>query len=192
VTCHTCDFVARLHSRTLRLWRSVQQTNMASSDSDDAASKSQRAAMKSHAATLSRDKIARVTWHLPQINIFCQNFMPICPVTKKCEFTVLYLLKKHAPFHHHFVPLCPRAPRFCHVRFEFGLHAPVKFYPDPLRFVGIICEKPITSKYILCCHAWQCTINTLVKWNKMLLINLNLKHPGAWGITKNSWRLIMT
>jgi len=37
---------------------------MASSDSDDAASKSQRATMKLHAATLSHDKIAGVTWHL--------------------------------------------------------------------------------------------------------------------------------
>ena len=49
----------RLHSRTLRLWRSVRQTNMASSDSDDAASKLQRATMKLHAATLSRVKVAR-------------------------------------------------------------------------------------------------------------------------------------
>jgi len=37
----------------------VRQTNMASSDSDDAASKSQRATMKSHAATLSRVRVAR-------------------------------------------------------------------------------------------------------------------------------------
>ena len=49
----------RLHSCTLRLWRSVRQTNMASSDSEDAVSKSQRATMKSHAATLSRVKVPR-------------------------------------------------------------------------------------------------------------------------------------
>ena len=54
---------------------------MASSDSDDAASKSQRATMKSHAATLSRDRVARasksrdkiagVTWHLdPLLSLY--------------------------------------------------------------------------------------------------------------------------
>jgi len=34
---------------------------------------------------------------------------------------------------------------------------PVKFYPDLLRFSGVIREKPILSNYILCCHAyaWQ-------------------------------------
>jgi len=71
--CHVTPaiFVARLcvrlHSRTLRLWRSVRQTNMASSDSDDAASKSQRATHAAHSRTLrlcsaseSRDKIAGV------------------------------------------------------------------------------------------------------------------------------------
>ena len=49
----------QLHCRTMRLWRSVRQTNMASSYSDDAASKSERATMKSHAATLSRVRVAR-------------------------------------------------------------------------------------------------------------------------------------
>jgi len=42
-------------------------------------------------------------------------------------------------------------------RLEFGLHTPVKFYTDPLRFAGVTCEKPILSKYILHWHAfsWQ-------------------------------------
>jgi len=31
---------------------------------------------------------------------------------------------------------------------------PVKFYPDPLRFAGVIREKPILSKYILHGHAF--------------------------------------
>jgi len=34
------------------------------------------------------------------------------------------------------------------MRFEYGLHIPVKFYPDPLQFAGVIREKPILSKYI--------------------------------------------
>jgi len=27
------------------------------------------------------------------------------------------------------------------LRFDFGLHTPVKFYPDPLRFAGVVREK---------------------------------------------------
>jgi len=38
--------------------------------------------------------------------------------------------------------------------FYIGLHKPVKFYPDPLRFAGVIREKPIFSKCILRCHAF--------------------------------------
>jgi len=40
------------------------------------------------------------------------------------------------------------------MRFEFGLHMPVKFYLDPLKFAGVIYEKPILSKYILRCQAF--------------------------------------
>jgi len=59
--------------------------------------------------------------------------------------------------------LTPFSPPFCAplaqvakilTRCEFCLHKPVKFYMDPLRFVGVIREKPIVSKYILCCHAF--------------------------------------
>jgi len=42
----------------------------------------------------------------------------------------------------------------------FDFDMPVKFYLDPLRFAGVIREKPILIKYILRCYAfaWQCTI----------------------------------
>jgi len=30
---------------------------------------------------------------------------------------------------------------------DFGLDMPIKFYPDPLKFAGVIREKPILSKY---------------------------------------------
>jgi len=40
------------------------------------------------------------------------------------------------------------------VRFKFGLHMPVKFCPDPLRFARVIREKPILIKYILRSHAY--------------------------------------
>jgi len=33
---------------------------------------------------------------------------------------------------------------------------PVKFYPDLLRFAGVIHKKPIFSNYISCCHAHAC------------------------------------
>jgi len=52
----------RLHSRTLRLWRSVRQTNMASSDSDYEVARCDFVARQSR-PTKSRDKIACVTWH---------------------------------------------------------------------------------------------------------------------------------
>jgi len=41
-------------------------------------------------------------------------------------------------------------------RFEVGQHMPVKFYPEPLRFAGVICEKLILSKIIglLRCDAY--------------------------------------
>jgi len=35
------------------------------------------------------------------------------------------------------------------MRFEFGLHMPVNVYQNPLRFAGVIREKPIFSKYII-------------------------------------------
>jgi len=48
------------------------------------------------------------------------------------------------------------------MRVEFGLHMPVKFYSNLLRFAGVIREKPILSNYILHCHAyaWQRTTRT--------------------------------
>jgi len=49
----------RLHSRTLRLWRSVIRIAGSHVCLLHAASKSQRATMKSHAATLTRDSDAR-------------------------------------------------------------------------------------------------------------------------------------
>jgi len=49
----------RLHSRTLRLWRSVIRIARSHVCLSHAASKSQRATMKSYAATLSRVRVAR-------------------------------------------------------------------------------------------------------------------------------------
>jgi len=56
-------------------------------------------------------------------------------------------------FHRHFAPLGPGCQNF-NTRFQFGLHTPLKFYLDPLRFAGVICEKPIFSKCILSCRAF--------------------------------------
>jgi len=71
--------------------------------------------------------------------------MPICPVTKKYKFTVPVTKNMHL-LRRNFAPLWPRVPKFWYVRFEFGLHRPVNFYQDPLRFAGVIREKPILSK----------------------------------------------
>jgi len=66
--------------------------------------------------------------------------MPICPVTKENKFTVAITKNTHLG----------QGRQNFNTRFEFGLHMPVKFYPDPLRFAGVIHEKPILSKYMLC------------------------------------------
>jgi len=61
----------------------------------------------------------------------------------------LYPLQKETPtFSLPFCALWPRTPQFWHVRFEFGLHYPVKLFSDSLRFAGAIREKPILSKYM--------------------------------------------
>jgi len=79
--------------------------------------------------------------------------MPICPVTKKCDF-IVFLTKNTHILRRHFASIWPTAPIVQHVKFVFGLHTPVKFYPDPLRFVGVISENPICSDYVVgCLHA---------------------------------------
>jgi len=70
--------------------------------------------------------------------------MTICPVTK-----FIVPVTKQPLFPRLFAPLWPRGPTF-----EFGLHVHVKFCPDPLRFVRVIREKPILSKYI-CMTAYK-------------------------------------
>ena len=50
-------------------------------------------------------------------------------------------------------PFGPGRQNFC-IRFDIGLHMPVKFYLDPLRFAIVIREKLILSKYILHCQAF--------------------------------------
>jgi len=40
-----------------------------------------------------------------------------------------------------------RVAPFFDSRCRFGLQKPVKFYPDSLRFAGVIREKPILRKY---------------------------------------------
>jgi len=72
--------------------------------------------------------------------------MPMCPVKKKSEFIVT--LTKHPPFRHHFAPPLAQSGKIvtCEIIFyEFGLRMPVKYNSDPLRFAGVIHEKPILS-----------------------------------------------
>ena len=47
--------------------------------------------------------------------------------------------------HRHYVPIWRRAPTFYYMRSDFGLQ-PVKFYPDLLRFAGVI-RHIIPSRY---------------------------------------------
>jgi len=78
--------------------------------------------------------------------------MPICPNTMKSEFIVPVTETPHLVA----VVLRPFDPwrQNFNTRFEFGLYTPLKFYPDPLRFAGVIRKKSILSKYILRCHAY--------------------------------------
>jgi len=67
--------------------------------------------------------------------------MQICPVIKKKQLD-LYPLQKNTYFSPAILRpfgLWPKAPN---ILFQFGL----KFYPDPLRFAGVIREKPTLSK----------------------------------------------
>jgi len=60
----------------------------------------------------------KVQWRTA-INFFCRNFMPICPVTKKCEFIVTKNPHPFSPpFFRRFGPGCQNF----NTRFEFGLH----------------------------------------------------------------------
>ena len=107
------DFDARqsrsvqLHSRTLRLWRSVIRIAGSHVCLSQAASKSQRATTKSHAATLPRVRIARQSraiksqvWHgtKPFINVFA------------CLLNIYYTNDSVCP---HIVDICElSSPRF--------------------------------------------------------------------------------
>ena len=86
--------------------------------------------------------------------------MPICPNTMKSEFIVPVTETPHlvaAVLR----PFDPGRQNF-NTRFEFGLYTPLKFYPDPLRFAGVIRKKSILSKYntyyaVMRIYAWQRT-----------------------------------
>jgi len=58
-------------------------------------------------------RILQLRFNRGQRLTFCLNFMPICPLTKKCEFTV-HVTKKLTPFSPLFCALWPRAPKFSH------------------------------------------------------------------------------
>jgi len=70
------------------------------------------------------------------------------------------------------------------VRFDFGSHTPVKFYPDPLTFAGVIREKPILSKCILRCHAYEIVIGSLITITATITTIIN-QVPQQWRIQKS-------
>ena len=78
--------------------------------------------------------------------------MPICPVTKKCEFIVTK--KTLTLFHRLFCTTLAQDVKILTQDLSSAYIMPVKFYPDPLRFAGVIRKKLILSKYILRCHAF--------------------------------------
>jgi len=84
---------------------------------------------------------------------FFSNFMPICMPRYKEMQVQCNCYKKLPPFTAILRAFGPGRQNF-NTRFYVGLHKPEKFYPDALRFAGVIREKPIFSKYILRRHAF--------------------------------------
>jgi len=78
--------------------------------------------------------------------------MPICPVTKKCEFIVTK--KTLTLFHRLFCAALAQDAKILTQDFSLAYIMPVKFYPDPLRFARVIRKKLILRKYIFRCHAF--------------------------------------
>jgi len=97
-----------------------------------------------------RNSSIKVRWSTP-IDVFAG--ISYRSVSLQRNATSLYSLQKTS-FSPPFCAPWPRAPKLQHVRFEFALHMPVKFYPNSLRFAWVIPENPIHSDYIVCCmHA---------------------------------------
>ena len=105
---------------------------------------------------------------------------------KESDFTVP--AKKHPHLCRYFAPLWLRAPKFWRVTFEFGLYKPVKFCPGPLRFAGVIREKPILNTCILRCHtyAWERTTNSTMR----ILATVDTVGVRTWD--KSMWRAGVT
>jgi len=92
--------------------------------------------------------------------------------------------------------LCPfgqGAPKFWHVRFKFGLHVPVKLYPDPLWFAGVLHAKAILSKYIImlsciCMTAYNHGNSAVILKTECLRIHFQSRQlvllHFAWGVAE--------
>jgi len=91
----------------------------------------------------------KVQWSTSS-DIYYSNFMPICPVTKKCEFIVPVTKNMHLFPPTFCAPLAQGVIILKHenMRFEVGCS-------DLLRFAGVIREKPFLSKYILRMTAYK-------------------------------------
>ena len=99
--------------------------------------------------------------------------MPICPVTKKCKF--IGHSKKLPPSTAIFRPFGPGRQNF-NTRFYVGLHKPVKFYPDALRFAGVIREKHIKLSCIC-----------MTAYNQVLHCQLNLAFSAICKVTTSKF-----
>ena len=110
--------------------------------------------------------------------------MLICPVfTKKNKFTVP--VTKHRPFRCHFAPLWPRASKFSHVRFEFGLHMDVKFYLDPLRFAGVIRKNPIFEQIHITLACIRDVIGSLITTTATITTIIIIQVPHSRGASRS-------
>ena len=116
---------------------------------------------------------------------FFPNFMPICPVTKKCEF-IVHVTKRLPPFRRIMRPFGRRAVAKVLTReiWVRPIHMPVKFYSDPLRFARVFAKSRLWANTKLRRHAyaWQrtVTVRAYVTESQYFLVSSSRGHCRFW------------
>jgi len=79
-----------------------------------------------------------------RLTFFPEFHADLCPVTKKCDF-IVPVTKPCTFFAAILRSFGPVRQNFKNLAYEFGLNVFVQFYPDPLRFAGVIRKTPIQT-----------------------------------------------
>jgi len=142
--------------------------------------------------TLLMGKISGILQQRTRLTFFWLNFMPICPVTEKCEFTVP--LRKTHFFAPNFWPLWPRQ-----VRFQFGLHVckilsgSVKGLPELFAkcWFWAITSYTVKQHGVIAIETWLNSITMLIleKWLTQNLLKITRTATRFLFLTSNSVQL---